>query len=247
MHQDNSSRIISGWLNIILIFVMFLNPSMSREVPREKAQKPLMDPIPMLPKITHKVFLDIKISDSDPMKIVLGLFGEVSPKIVENFRALCDCDKGVSKVTGKRLCYKNSIFHRVIPNFMIQGGDFTNHDGTGGESIYGHDIDDEGLGTVKHGRKFLLSMANKGRRNSNNSQFFINTVKTQWLDNSHVVFGVVLDGEDVVREIEKRGTNGGNPTESMTIVDSGSMSLTIQDKQPLPFARREIDSDGNQY
>lgn len=123
---------------------------------------------------------------------------------------------------------------------MIQGGDFTHHDGTGGESIYGHDVEDESLDAVSHNRKFLLSSAHRGRRNSNGSQFFINTVKTQWLDPKHyVVFGIVLEGEETVLRIEKEGTNGGHPKRKINIVDSGVLELTEEDKEPILVARKE--------
>lgn len=121
---------------------------------------------------------------------------------------------------------------------MIQGGDFSHHDGTGGESIYnGVDIEDESF-AVKHNRNFLLSSANKGRRNSNGSQFFITTVKAQWLDNHNVVFGLVLEGEDLVMAIERQGTNGGKPRQKVTIVDSGVLELTAEDKKPILVARK---------
>ena len=190
----------------------------------------------MLPEITSKVFIDVSIEGDEggSGRIVLGLFGAVAPKAVENFRSLCDCKMGAGQVTGKPLCYKGSTFHRVIPNFMIQGGDFTHGDGTGGESIYGHQFDDESLGlAVKLNRRYLLSMANSGR-NSNGSQFFINTVKTQWLDGKHVVFGVVLEGIDVVKAVERQGSNGGHTRKVIHIQDSGELTLTENDKKPIP-------------
>lgn len=122
---------------------------------------------------------------------------------------------------------------------MLQAGDFTHHDGTGGETIYGHDIEDESF-EVKHNRKFLLSAANKGHRNSNGSQFFITTVKTQWLDGHHVAFGLVMQGENVVKAIEQQGTNGGIPRRTIMIADSGVMEVTDEDRKPLPVARKEL-------
>ncbi|KAL7523481.1 hypothetical protein ACHAXR_000200, partial [Thalassiosira sp. AJA248-18] len=139
----------------------------------------------------------------------IGLFGKTAPKTVENFRSLCACDKGNGKISGKPLCYKGSSFHRIIPNFMIQGGDITENTGVGGESIYGGYFDDETF-EVPHNKMYLISMANKGS-NTNGSQFFINTVKTSWLDNKNVVFGVVLEGFELVDDIESNGTNGGQP------------------------------------
>jgi peptidylprolyl isomerase len=172
--------------------------------------------------------------DGEPLgRIVFGLFGDVAPKAVENFSALCQCNRGKAAITKKDLCYRGSKLHRVIPNFLIQGGDFTHGDGRGGESIFGAPFEDESF-AVKHNRRYMLSMANdgKGKPNTNRSQWFINTVKTQWLDGQNEVFGLVLEGLNVITEIEKRGTHGGTPKSIFIIEDSGSLPLEPEDATP---------------
>ena len=142
--------------------------------------------------ITDKVYFDVEIDDQPAGRIIFGLYGTTVPKTVQNFKSLCLGDKGTG-TKGKPLHYKGSVFHRVIPGFMAQGGDFTHGSGIGGESIYGETFEDENF-EILHSRPFLLSMANSGPH-SNGSQFFITFVPTPWLDGRHVVFGEVLQGQ----------------------------------------------------
>ena len=172
--------------------------------------------------VTKKVYFDIEIEGKSAGRIVFGLFGEAVPKTAENFRALCTGEKGVGN-SGKPLTYKGSAFHRIIPGFMAQGGDFTSGDGRGGESIYGARFNDENF-KLKHTKPFLLSMANAGP-NTNGSQFFITFKETPWLDGRHTVFGEVLEGQDVVLALEQIGTGSGTPKQRAVIVDSGELDL----------------------
>jgi peptidylprolyl isomerase len=172
--------------------------------------------------VTHEVYFDVTIGDDAPERVKLGLFGDVVPKTVANFFYLCKGGKTNSK--GKELKFEGSGFHRIIPNFMIQGGDFTMHNGRGGESIYGAKFKDENF-QVKHTKPGQLSMANAGP-NTNGSQFFITTAKTAWLDNKHVVFGEVLDDAsmEVVRKIEAVGSSSGTPSKKVMIVKADVIS-----------------------
>lgn len=158
-----------------------------------------------------QVYMDIKIGNKPAGRLRFLLRADIVPMTAENFRCLCTHEKGFG--------FKGSSFHRVIPQFMCQGGDFTNHNGTGGKSIYGRKFDDENF-VLKHTAAGQLSMANSGA-NSNGSQFFITCDKTDWLDNKHVVFGELMEGMEVVKAMEAQGTKEGKPKQKVIISDCG--------------------------
>lgn len=174
----------------------------------------------MKPEAAHsdanpKVFFDITIGGIKAGRITFELFKTVVPKTAENFRVLCTGEKGYG--------YKGSRFHRIIPEFMCEGGDFTRGNGTGGKSIYGEKFDDESF-VVAHSKPGLLSMANAGP-NTNGSQFFITTEKTEWLDGQHVAFGQVVEGMEIVREMEGQGNASGETNAQILIEDCGQIHL----------------------
>lgn len=160
-----------------------------------------------------KVFITPSIDGVKQNPIKFELYDDVVPKTAENFRALCTGEKGFG--------YAGSIFHRVIPNFMLQGGDFETGKGYGGKSIYGAKFADENF-TKKHTKPGLLSMANAGP-NTNGSQFFITTVPCPWLDGAHVVFGEVIEGMDVVKAIEAEGSGSGQTRSAIVVEESGEL------------------------
>jgi len=169
-----------------------------------------------------QVFFDITIDGKAAGRLTFELYAKDVPKTAENFRALCTGEKGECKYSkGVPLHYKGSGFHRIIPNFMLQAGDFTAGNGTGGESIYGKKFDDENF-KFKHKGVGLLSMANSGP-GTNGSQFFVTTVDTPWLDGKHVVFGKCIEGLDLVKKIESYGSDSGKPKAKVVIADCGQL------------------------
>ncbi|KAL3902607.1 MAG: hypothetical protein SGPRY_011997, partial [Prymnesium sp.] len=202
-----------------------------------------------------RVFLDLQIGAKRAGRLVIELFADVVPKTAENFRCLCTGERGLGKSTQKALHFKNTLFtlsphrgpqtkrlslalyvrqHRVIKGFMMQGGDFQNMNGTGGESIYGGKFEDENFKMMHNGAEVsasmpvvsgVLSMANAGK-NTNGSQFFITFRKTDHLDEKHVVFGRVVEGMQLVKQIEEVETGEGDrPIEPIIIARCGEMEL----------------------
>lgn len=161
-----------------------------------------------------QVYLDVSVDGQEVGRIRIILYKDVVPLTAENFRCLCTHERGFG--------FKKSIFHRVIPGFMCQGGDITNHNGTGGRSIYGKKFNDENF-ELKHSGPGMLSMANSGP-NTNSSQFFLTTAKTEWLDGKHVVFGQVISGMEVVKKMETYGSSSGKVSKKIEISNSGELT-----------------------
>merc|ERR1739845_178779 len=180
-----------------------------------------LDPLRFSTMAKPKVYFDMTIGGQSSGRIVMELREDVVPKTAENFRCLCTGEKVMGK-QGKALHFKGSSFHRVINDFMCQGGDFTRGNGTGGESIYGAKFADENF-KLKHTGAGVLSMANAGP-GTNGSQFFLCTVQTGWLDGAHVVFGHVAEGMNVVKAIEAVGSRSGKTSKSVVIQDCGEIT-----------------------
>jgi len=203
--------------------------------------------------IKEKVYFDITVNGKAEGRIIIGLFSSITPKTCANFKALCTGEIGKAtdnaqsppKYPGSNtkesqsfpLHYKGSTFHRIIPKFMIQGGDFTHFDGTGGRSIYGRSFEDENF-RIKHTQPGMVSMANRGP-NTNTSQFFICTVPCPWLDGKHVVFGQVIQGMEVVKKIESYGSRRGVPSARIVIADCG----VVVEKEEVEEDDRSLGSD----
>eukprot|EP00929_Paragymnodinium_shiwhaense_P015187 TRINITY_DN123235_c0_g1_i1.p1 TRINITY_DN123235_c0_g1~~TRINITY_DN123235_c0_g1_i1.p1 ORF type:complete len:204 (-),score=48.54 TRINITY_DN123235_c0_g1_i1:229-840(-) len=200
------------------LFSMFSGPPPDPPVADPKVDESYTPPLGEANPANPKVFLDINVGGQDTGRIVIELKADVAPKTAENFRALCTGEKGFG--------YKNSTFHRVIPAFMCQGGDFTRHNGTGGKSIYGDKFADENF-TLHHTGPGVLSMANCGP-NTNGSQFFLCTAETGWLDGKHCVFGQVVEGYSVVKAVETVGSRGSGATALKVLVkDCGQVESSV--------------------
>jgi len=181
-------------------------------------------PIKPQAEVTSQAFFDIDIDGKPAGRILFGLHGNVVPKTVQNFETICKGDQSLGPI---KLSFTNTIFHRIIPGFMLQGGDFTRHNGTGGSSIWGKKFADESF-TLSHTGPGILSMANSGP-NTNGSQFFITTKRTSHLDGRHVVFGVVQDGLHIVKRIEQDcGSNSGKPRCKVVIAQAGLLAAEVE-------------------
>jgi len=174
---------------------------------------------------TVKTYMDVAIDGEAAGRIEFGLYGKQTPRTAENFRCLCTGEKGLGRDSGKALHFRNTVFHRVIKGFMMQGGDFSAMNGTGGESIYGGKFEDENLDVLQHNSAGIVSMANSGR-NTNGRQVFVTSRKTEHLGGKHVVVGRVVEGMQLVHAIEKCETDGNDrPIEPIVVARSGELEL----------------------
>ncbi|BFG42302.1 hypothetical protein CerSpe_285760 [Prunus speciosa] len=223
MRREISALLQPRSLLIFLVLAIFLIFVFSSTHKKEEEK------LEEVPEITHRVYLDVDIEGQHLGRIVIGLYGQVVPKTVENFRALCTGEKGKG-AKGKPLHYKGTPFHRIVSGFMIQGGDIVYRDGRGYESIYGGTFADENF-RVKHSHAGVVSMVNSGP-DSNGSQFFITTIKASWLDGEHVVIGKVIQGMDTVYAIEGgAGTYSGKPRKKVTVAESGEIPQSQWDEE----------------
>jgi peptidylprolyl isomerase len=187
-----------------------------------------------LPEITHRMFMDIDIDAEPAGRILIGLFGANAPEAAENFRRLATCTASVLGDSATPLCYKNTPFHRIIPHFAIQGGDITHHTGVGGiaaiETPTGTYLP-RMFNVTKFNRPYMLAVATPNHLAAR-SQFFITTVKAQWLTGHYTIFGMILEGTDVIGEMERQGTYGGRPQAPVVIRDCGELPLQPEDLEP---------------
>lgn len=243
--EPESSGVVGKAIRFFIAFAVlgyfidiesFINPK-----PQKKEDEVVDELADLQAKVTHRVFLDVKLpNQEEPERIVIGLYGDVCPKTVLNFKTLCE---GFVASDGASLSYKGSPVHRVIPAFMMQSGDFTNGDGTGGRSIFTTNVFPDESFQLKHRGLGVLSMANSGK-NTNRSQFFICFKSTPWLDGRHVVFGQVLHGVTTLRKVESLGSRSGKVEGDIRIVDCGVLP-DLQDTLVMNNDKEEIDETGH--
>ncbi|KAL6854345.1 hypothetical protein ACP4OV_019248 [Aristida adscensionis] len=180
--------------------------------------------MPSAYKANPKVYLDLTVGGEPVGRVVIELYADKLPKTAENFRRLCTGE--TSGRSGRKLHYKGTPFHRVVPGFMCQGGDIASGNGTGGESALGEGryryFPDEGLGVVRHDEAGVVSMANAGP-NTNGSQFFITFAEAPWLDSRHVAFGRVVEGMKVLDAVNRAGSTSGRTVKPVLIADCGQL------------------------
>ncbi|KAG2318583.1 hypothetical protein Bca4012_055212 [Brassica carinata] len=225
MSKEMSFSVQPRCLLLLVSLTILLFFALSHTRRKEEEEKQVTEDY----EVTRRVYLDIDIEGQRLGRIVIGLYGSVVPKTVENFRALCTGEKGNAS-SGKPLHYKGTQFHRIVSGFVVQGGDIVHSDGKGSESIYGGTFPDENF-KAKHSHAGVVAMANTGP-DSNGSQFFITTIKATWLEGEHVVFGKVIQGMDNVFAIEGgAGTYSGKPRKKVVIADSGEIPKDKWDEE----------------